>query len=179
MYYEYIYKESILFFYNKCFKSKKEYLICKIARNHTYYRYLLYKNYCLLNLYKNKKGFLNKIIYYFKLFKYSKYSSKLNVMINTNVFIKNFWFEHFNVVINKEAIIGENLVCIGNNCIGGGKNGAPIIGDNVFVGYGAIIIGKVHIASNVKIGAGAIVTKDILEEGCTVIGTNKIIKKLR
>ncbi len=56
------------------------------------------------------------------------------------------------------------------------KNAAPILGDNVELGYGAIVLGGVHIANNVHIGAGAIITKDILEEGSIVVGNNSRIK---
>ena len=45
-----------------------------------------------------------------------------------------------------------------------------MIGDNVEFGVGSSVIGGIQIANNVKIGAGAVVTKDILEEGVTVIG---------
>ena len=45
-----------------------------------------------------------------------------------------------------------------------------MIGDNVEFGGGASVIGGIQSANNVKIGAGAVVTKDILEEGATVIG---------
>jgi acetyltransferase-like isoleucine patch superfamily enzyme len=37
------------------------------------------------------------------------------------------------------------------------------IGDNVFIGYGAIILPNVTISSNVIVGAGAVVTKDVAE----------------
>lgn len=39
--------------------------------------------------------------------------------------------------------------------------GEIVIGNNVFIGYGAIIMPGVHVGDNVVIGAGAIVTKDI------------------
>jgi UDP-3-O-[3-hydroxymyristoyl] glucosamine N-acyltransferase len=37
------------------------------------------------------------------------------------------------------------------------------IGDNVFIGYGAIILPNVTINSNAIVGAGAVVTKDVAE----------------
>lgn len=69
--------------------------------------------------------------------------------------------------------LGENFLTHQNVTIGRGKmvNGCdiPTIGNNVFVGAGAIIVGGVHIGNNVKIGAGAVVTKDV-PDNCTVIG---------
>ena len=45
------------------------------------------------------------------------------------------------------------------------------------VGAGAIIIGNVHIGSNVKIGAGTVLTKSV-PDNCTVVGNPaKIIMK--
>jgi serine O-acetyltransferase len=46
---------------------------------------------------------------------------------------------------------------------------APVIGDNVTVNAGAIIIGNVSIGDNSIIGAGSVVTKDV-PPNCTVVG---------
>ena len=140
-------------------------------KNHSYYRYMVYKYYVL---YKKTKFKFLKYLYYYK---YSKASLKINVQINCDYFLKNFTFNHANICIHKKSIIGENLFCVGNNCIGGSNKGYPRIGNNVTMGYGSIVIGNVQIANNVTIGAGAIVTKDILIEGSTVIGVNKILEK--
>lgn len=50
-----------------------------------------------------------------------------------------------------------------------GEKEGPQIGDNVYIGVGAKIIGKVKVADNVAIGANAVV-KSIVEEGITVAG---------
>ena len=41
------------------------------------------------------------------------------------------------------------------------------MGDNIFIGTGAKIIGEVTIADDVSIGANAVVVKSITEEGTT------------
>ena len=51
-----------------------------------------------------------------------------------------------------------------------GSNLAPQIGDNVFIGTGAKIIGDITIADDVAIGANAVVVKSITERGCTYAG---------
>lgn len=81
------------------------------------------------------------------------------------------------IVISGDAVIGRNCtifheVTIGINEIKSAE--APIIGDNVFIGAGAKIIGKVQVGSNSRIGANAVITKDV-PEGATVVGVNKII----
>ena len=57
--------------------------------------------------------------------------------------------------------------------IGRGKtiNGIsiPIIGNNVFVGANAVLIGGITIGDNVTIGAGAVVNKDV-PANSTVVG---------
>ncbi len=49
--------------------------------------------------------------------------------------------------------------------------------DNVFIGFGAAIIGDVHIADGVAIGANAVVVKDV-EDNCVVGGVPaRVIKR--
>ena len=48
------------------------------------------------------------------------------------------------------------------------KSGAPVIGDNVYIGAGAKIIGGVRIGNNVRIGAGCVVVEDV-PDNCTVV----------
>ena len=48
--------------------------------------------------------------------------------------------------------------------------GAPSIGNNVFLGSGCKVIGKVTIADDCAVGANAVVVKDVLEKGITVAG---------
>lgn len=45
----------------------------------------------------------------------------------------------------------------------------PIIGDNVSIGTGAIVVGPIHIGNNVVIGACSYVDKDI-PDNAKVIG---------
>lgn len=59
--------------------------------------------------------------------------------------------------------------------IGAGKGGSPVIGDNVYVGAGAIIIGNVIVGNNVKIGAGDIVVENVPDGSTVVSQKSKII----
>lgn len=76
------------------------------------------------------------------------------------------------VVLHKRAIIGSNCV-IGTSVVLGGRGkdipGAPMIGDNVYLGSGCKILGGVKIGSNVTIGANSVVLTDI-PDNCTVVG---------
>ena len=44
---------------------------------------------------------------------------------------------------------------------------APVIGDDVLIGAGAVLIGGIRIGNRVKIGAGAVVRVSV-PDGCTV-----------
>ena len=50
----------------------------------------------------------------------------------------------------------------------------PTIGNNVFIGAGAVVCGGITIGNNVQIGANAVVMKDV-PPNCTVIGNPAII----
>lgn len=71
------------------------------------------------------------------------------------------------IFLTQSAKIGRNVVIfqqvtIGANTIKNSKSyGAPIIGDNVYIGAGAKIIGYAKVADNVRIGANAVVVKDV------------------
>lgn len=75
----------------------------------------------------------------------------------------------FGTVINTNVRAGENLVIEHGVTIGAEKDQSPKLGDNVFIGAGAKIIGAVRIGSDVKIGANAVVVKD-LPDGATAVG---------
>ena len=76
-------------------------------------------------------------------------------------------------MIHKDAIIGENCIIRQNVTIAGatqkGITGAPIIGDNVELNAGCVIVGPIRIGSNARIGANAVVNKDI-PDNCTAVG---------
>lgn len=55
--------------------------------------------------------------------------------------------------------------------IGAHHDRAPRIGDNVYIGPGAIIFGGIEIADNVSIVANATVNKSVMEPNTVVVGT--------
>lgn len=102
-----------------------------------------------------------------------KYSVKCGYTIPAGACEKGLALPHRgNIVINTTARIGENCrihegVTIGSTS---GSRQAAIIGNNVFIGSGAKIIGDIRIADDVAIGANAVVVKSILEAGTTWAG---------
>lgn len=71
-------------------------------------------------------------------------------------------------ILNAEEI-GRNFSCRHCTTLGAGKNGRPVIGDNVWLGANVTIIGKVRIGNNVVVGAGSVVVKDV-PDNCVVAG---------
>ena len=66
------------------------------------------------------------------------------------------------IVINDNAIIGNNVKIQSCVTIGGkGGPGVPIIEDDVEIGTGAKILGKVTVGKGAKIGANAVVIEDV------------------
>ena len=77
------------------------------------------------------------------------------------------------VVINSGVLGGEKIVIESGVVIGAARNGMPIevpvIGNNVFIGSGAKILGGITVGNNTKIGANAVVLNSI-PDGKTVVG---------
>ena len=96
---------------------------------------------------------------------------------------KGFFIGHFGTIVsNTETIIGENcniahLVTIGVTRRGP-KAGAPIIGNEVWIGTGATLVGKILIGDNVLIAPGAYVNFDV-PDNSIVIGNPGIIKPVK
>lgn len=104
---------------------------------------------------------------------FHKLSIKLGFTIPFNRIGKGFSIAHYGtIVIAKEAEIGENFRCHEGVNIGStnGNSSAPRIGNNVFVGSGAKILGDITVANGVCIGAGAVVVHSIVEENTTWAG---------
>jgi serine O-acetyltransferase len=50
----------------------------------------------------------------------------------------------------------------------------PVIEDNVFIGAGAKVLGRVRVGRGATVGANAVVTRDVPSH-CTVVGANRIL----
>ena len=65
------------------------------------------------------------------------------------------------VVINRLVRGGENVYVEHQVTIGADRGTSPVLGDNIFIGAGAKIIGPVTIGDGARIGANAVVIKDV------------------
>ncbi len=83
------------------------------------------------------------------------------------------------VVIHEDAVIGNNCMIMQQVTIGMTANGeAPTIGNDVYIGAGAKILGKVQVGDGARIGAQAVVLSDVPAH-CTAVGIPaRIIRRL-
>jgi serine O-acetyltransferase len=76
------------------------------------------------------------------------------------------------VHINPQAVLGRNCdvahrVTIGTSAMG--REGSPVVGDDVYIGTGATLVGKIKIGNGVKIAANTLVMSNV-PAGATVMG---------
>ncbi|ELA59274.1 TPA: serine acetyltransferase [Enterococcus faecium] len=124
--------------------------------------------------YKNcSKTLLGKIYSAWLQYRYYQFRIRLGFSIPLNVFDAGLSIAHFGtIVVNGNARVGKN--CRIQECVTiGATNGserAPTLGNNIFIGSGARIIGGIEIADDIAIGANAVVTKSFLEPSITIAG---------
>ena len=133
----------------------------------------------------NKEGFLKflcKVRYDFFNWRLTRQSHKYHIQIPYDTKIgKGFYLAHFGrVIIHPKAEIGYNCNVSTGVVIGtqfrGKRKGAPHIGNFVWIGANAIIVGNITIGNNVLIAPGAYVNFDV-PDGSIVIGNPGLIRR--
>ena len=126
-------------------------------------------------LYRTARFFFNS-----RLFPVGWILLEINKLLNGCVIGGNAQFDEgfvlmhpIGVIINGGVRGGKNIVIESGVVIGAAKNGLPVLvpalGDNIFIGSGAKILGGIKIGNNVTVGANAVVIKDV-PNGATVVG---------
>lgn len=95
----------------------------------------------------------------------------------------NIHFGHngMGVVLDHRCVIGNNVRIDQHVTIGirWDEQTAPVIGDNVRIGAGAKVLGRIRIGNNARIGANAVVLIDV-PDGATAVGVPaRIIQRPR
>lgn len=94
---------------------------------------------------------------------------KLGVTIPKNVFGPGLCLVHRGtIVVSPLAHVGANCRLHPSTSIGD-SDGAPTLGDNVYLGPGAKLYGPITIGNNVAVGANAVVNKSF-PDNCTIGG---------
>jgi serine O-acetyltransferase len=81
--------------------------------------------------------------------------------INTNKIGGGIYIQQGTSTIITAQKIGDNFWVNQNVTVGWQGPGCPIIGNNVRIGTGAVVLGPITIGDNVRIGANATVLKDV------------------
>ena len=108
--------------------------------------------------------------------------NKLNVMGGCIIgrgadFGEGFVLVHsIGVVVNTSVKGGRNVILEQQVTIGAEKGLSPRLGDDIFIGAGAKILGAIRLSNGTKVGANAVVLEDV-PPGATVVGVPaKVVK---
>lgn len=104
-------------------------------------------------------------IFYFILKRLSEVLTGIEIAHNAEIGNGLFIGHIGGVIIVNGSMIGNNPSFHEGVTIGGAgrgeKHGSPNIGNNVYFGSGAKVMGKIKVGDNVMIGANAVVVKDV------------------
>lgn len=128
---------------------------------------------------RNYKGLLFLISF----FMLRRYQFKYGICIHYSTEIGyGLYIGHYGgIVINPYAKIGNNVnlnpgVLLGLSVLKKGeKYGYPTIGDRVFLGNNAKIIGDVHVGNDAFVGVNSVLLKDI-DDGAVAVGMPAVVK---
>jgi serine O-acetyltransferase len=120
-----------------------------------------------------KNDYVNKIFVLKTKFDLQRMSIKLGLAIPRNVFGPGLSIAHGGpIIVHPKAIIGEN--CRIDRCVSIGSvhypAPAPKLGNNIFIGPGAVIDGDIELADGIAIGANSYVNKSFKEPDITIAG---------
>jgi serine O-acetyltransferase len=95
------------------------------------------------------------------------YSIRFGIDISPDACIgSGFYIGHFGgIVVNRDVVIGDNCNLSHRVTLGqlnrGERAGCPVIGSNVYIAPGAVVIGRIHVGDHAAIGANAVVISDV------------------
>jgi serine O-acetyltransferase len=138
------------------------------------YRFMIFYRVCNKTSKSNPIGLLARIWYKRLQVKYG-YQIPFTAKIGKGLFLGHFG----NIVINQGVSMGENCNIAQGVTLGyisvGDKKGCPKIGDRVWIGANAVVVGNISIGNDVLIAPLTFVNFDV-PEGSTVMGNpGKII----
>ena len=86
-----------------------------------------------------------------------------------------------NINVHPNAVVGKNCN-LNKGCTLGKENrgkreGAPVLGDNVWVGTNSVVVGNIHIGNDVLIAPNAYVNIDVPDHSIVLGNPGKIIRK--
>lgn len=145
----------------------------------TFHGYLYSSSIRKAKFYKNKNSFL----YWYHRLKLEFMGFKYGFQIPYYTEIGyGFYIGHFGtIVINGSAILGNNINVSPGVTIGmtnrGMNKGVPTIGDDVWIGTNAVIVGKIKIGNNVMIAPNSFVNFNVPNNSIVIGNPGQIHKK--
>lgn len=121
----------------------------------------------------NSGGLWHRVLFLCCYLQYRRISLRTGISIPKNVCDEGLTLPHYgSIVINAASRIGRNCVIHNNVNIGasGGGNAAPRIGNNVYIGPGAVLYGDIEIADDCYVGANAVVNRSFTDPGTVIAG---------
>lgn len=158
------------------YKMRKSVLFINWLRGHTFFVVL---NYRIANwLYRHHIKLLPEMIKFRTMKRYGCEIAPY-ATIGPGLFLPH----SVGIVIGHEVIAGDNLEVFQNVTIGSNrkeKDGRfmPIIGNDVTIGSGAVVVGPITIGDNVIIGANSYVDKDVPSNVVVAGSPAKVIRQL-
>lgn len=155
--------------------------LIKIKMTHPSLKYL--KIYRKAKYYSDKGGSVNKILSVWYSYLLFNYSVKFGYQINRNctVGLGLYLGHRGSIVVNGQAVLGNNVNLANGVTIGatprGERKGVPKIGDNVWIGANAVIVGNVTIGSDVLIAPNSFVNFDVPCHSIVIGSPGKIISR--
>lgn len=131
---------------------------------------------------KDIKHYLCRLAFHYYNASLDRKSRKYHFQIPYDTKIgKGFYIAHFGrLIIHPRSVIGHNVNCSTGVVIGtqfrGPRKGAPTIGNYVWIGANALIIGNIRVGNNVLIAPGAYVNFDV-PDNSIVIGNPGLIRR--
>lgn len=115
----------------------------------------------LLHRLKGANPFIGAV-YYFQRWRYFKLCSRTGTTLPLGVFAEGLSIAHIGTVtVNSQARVGRGCRLHPGVTIGATRGIAPQLGDDVFIGPNAVLVGNILVGDRVHIGPGAIVTADV------------------
>lgn len=134
---------------------------------------ILWKHISLLRKCEYYFNTKKRIRYLFTKFRLSRIQNKHAIHVPLNAFDIGLRIVHVApILINGAVKGGKNVRILPNASVvaGGTNDSAPILGDGIIIGVGAVILGSINVADYVAIGANSVVNKSVKEAGITVAG---------
>ena len=145
-----------------------------------YEQQVIHKYIRILRIAEYHKNANHRVRKWYYLFRLKRKQLRYGLFIQPNCCGKGLSIAHTGgILINGDCRIGEYCRIHSGVKIVAGGNGVPSIGNHVYLGVNASVIGDVRIADGCTIGASAVVCKSCEQRGAVLVGVPAEVKKIQ